>query len=108
LYGVLAYVVTLRTREMGIRIALGATPNAVGGAMLRYGMSLTGIGIAAGLVIFALVARFLRAMLFGVATNDPLTLGGSALLLVTIALLASWVPARRAAGVDPADALRAE
>jgi predicted permease len=106
LYGVLAYVVTLRRRELGIRMALGATPRAVAAAMTRYGIVLTGVGIAAGLAIFALVARFLRALLFGVAASDPLTLGGSALILLATAMLASWVPARRAARVDPADALR--
>jgi hypothetical protein len=108
LYGVLAYVVTLRRRELGIRIALGATPRAVAAAMTRYGIALTSVGILFGLAIFALVARFLRALLFGVAASDPLTLGGSALTLLAVAMLASWVPARRAARVDPADALRAE
>jgi putative ABC transport system permease protein len=108
LYGVLAYVVTLRRRELGIRIALGASPRAVAAAITRYGIVLTSAGIAVGLAMFALVARFLRAMLFGVAPVDPLTLGGSALILLAIAMLASWVPARRAARVDPAEALRAE
>lgn len=108
LYGVLAYVVTLRRRELGIRMALGASPRAVAMAMTRYGVALTGVGIMCGLAIFALVARFLRLLLFGVAPSDPLTLGSSALILVAIAMLASWVPARRAARVDPADALRAE
>ncbi|MFI5179237.1 MAG: FtsX-like permease family protein, partial [Vicinamibacterales bacterium] len=108
LYGVLAYVVTLRRRELGIRIALGASPRAAAAAMARYGLTLTGVGIAFGLAIFALVARFLRAQLFGVAASDPLTLGGSTLILLAIAMLASWLPARRAARVDPADALRSE
>jgi len=108
LYGVLAYVVTLRRRELGIRIALGAPPRAVAAAMTRYGIGLTSVGILFGLAIFALVARFLRALLFGVAASDPLTLGGSALTLLAVAMVASWVPARRAARVDPADALRAE
>jgi predicted permease len=108
LYGVLAYVVTLRTRELGIRMALGATPNAVAAAMTRYGIGLAGVGIGIGLALFALVARFLRAMLFGVTASDPLALGGAALLLVALALLASWLPARRAARIDPASALRAE
>ena len=108
LYGVLAYVVTLRTRELAIRIALGASPRAVAAAMTRYGIVLTSVGIAFGLVFFAFVARFLRGLLFGVAASDPLTLGGSALILFAIAMLASWVPARRAARVDPADTLRAE
>jgi ABC-type antimicrobial peptide transport system permease subunit len=108
LYGALAYVVTLRRRELGIRIALGASPRAVAAAITRYGMALTSVGIVFGLAIFALVARFLRAQLFGVAASDPVTLGGSALILLAIAMLASWVPARRAARVDPAGALRAE
>jgi putative ABC transport system permease protein len=108
LYGVLAYVVTLRRRELGIRIALGASPRAVAAATARYGIALTGIGIVVGLAIFALVARFLRASLFGVTASDPFTLGGAALVLLAIASLASWVPARRAARVDPAEALRAE
>jgi putative ABC transport system permease protein len=108
LYGVLAYVVTLRTRELGIRMALGASPRAVAAAMARYGIALTGAGIAGGLALFVPAARFLRARLFGVAASDPLTLAGSALILLVVALLASWVPARRAARVDPAEALRAQ
>jgi ABC-type antimicrobial peptide transport system permease subunit len=108
LYGVLAYVVTLRARELGIRIALGATPRAVAAAMTRYGIGLTGVGIVVGLVVFALVARFLRALLFGVTPGDPLTLGVAVLLLVMVALVASWLPARRAARVDPASTLRTD
>lgn len=108
LYGVLAYVVTLRRRELGIRLALGASPRAVATAMARYGVTLAVIGVVTGLALFALVARFLRTLLFGVSANDPVTLVSSALILLTIALLASWIPARRAARVDPASALRAE
>jgi predicted permease len=108
LYGVLAYVVTLRTRELGIRIALGASPREVALGLMRYGITLALSGSAFGLVIFALVARYLRALLFGVATTDPLTLGSSAMVLLVIAAVASWVPARRASRVDPADALRAQ
>lgn len=108
LYGVMAYVVTLRTKELGVRIALGAQPRAVAAMMTRQGMTLTGIGIVGGLLLFALVARFLRSFLFGVAPSDPVTLAGASLMLVAIATLASWIPARRASRVDPADALRAE
>ena len=108
LYGVLAYVVTLRKRELGIRMALGASPRAVGAAMARYGIAVSIVGIVMGLAIFTLAARLLRGLLFGVASNDPLTLGGSAAILLSIAIVASWVPARRAARVDPATALRAE
>ncbi|HEY7878043.1 MAG TPA: ABC transporter permease [Gemmatimonadaceae bacterium] len=108
LYGVIAYIVSLRTRELGVRIALGATPHAVARLVTRQGLALTGAGIAAGLVLFALLARFLRSLLFGVAPSDPVTLVAVSLALIAIAALASWLPARRAARVDPMEALRAE
>jgi len=108
LYGVMSYLVTLRTKELGVRIALGADPRAVARMMTTQGLALTAIGVGAGLVLFALVARFLRSFLFGVAPGDPVTLAAASLMLVGIAALASWIPARRAAMVDPADALRAE
>lgn len=108
LYGVMAYLVTLRTRELGVRMALGAQPRAVAAMMARQGLALTALGIVAGLVVFALAARFLRTFLFGVAPSDPVTIGGVLLILVATAVLASWIPARRAARVDPAAALRAE
>jgi predicted permease len=106
LYSVLAYIVTLRTRELAIRLSLGATPMAVAGSMTRYGVTLAGVGIGAGLVLFALIARSLRTMLFGVSAGDPIALGAAALTLVAVALLASWLPARRAARIDPAITLR--
>ena len=108
LYGVMAYLVTLRTRELGVRIALGAQPRAVAAMMTRQGLVLTAGGVVAGLAMFALVARFLRAFLFGVAPGDPMTLVGASVLLVAVAALASWIPARRASRVDPVEALRAE
>jgi predicted permease len=108
LYGVMAYAVTLRTRELGVRLALGAQPRAVAAMMTKQGMALTAAGITGGLLLFVLVARFLRSFLFGVAPSDPLTLAGASLMLIAIAALASWVPARRASRVDPAEALRAE
>jgi putative ABC transport system permease protein len=108
LYGVLTYLVTLRTRELGVRIALGAEPRAVARMITGQGLVLTGAGIGAGLVLFALVARFLESFLFGVEAGDPLTLGAAALALIAISALASWIPARRASRVDPAGALRAE
>ena len=108
LYGVMAYVVSLRTRELAVRIALGATPGAVVRMLTTQGVAVTGLGIAGGLVLFVLVARALRSMLFGVAATDPVTLAGASLLLVAIAALASWLPARRTSRVDPADVLRAE
>jgi putative ABC transport system permease protein len=76
--------------------------------MTRYGIGLTCVGIVVGLALFTLVARFLRAMLFGVTPGDPLTLGAAVLLLVMVALVASWLPARRAARVDPASTLRTD
>jgi len=108
LYGVLTYLVTLRTRELGVRIALGAEPRAVARMITRQGLVLTVAGIGAGLVLFALVARFLESFLFGVDAADPVTLGAAVLSLIGISALASWIPARRAARVDPAGALRAE
>jgi len=108
LYGVMAYLVTLRTRELGVRIALGAQPGAVARMITVQGLALTLVGIGTGLAIFALTARFLRSLLFGVSAGDPLTLGAAALALLAVAALASWIPARRAARVDPATTLKAE
>ena len=108
LYGVMAYLVTLRTRELGVRIALGAEPRKVAAMFTRQGLVLTGIGVGGGLLLFMLLARFLRGLLFGVAPSDPLTLAGASLLLLLIATLASWIPARRASRVDPAGSLRSE
>jgi putative ABC transport system permease protein len=108
LYGVMAYVISLRTRELAVRIALGATPSAVVRMLTKQGVAVTGIGIASGLVLFLVVARALKSLLFGVASTDPVTLASASLLLVGIAALASWLPARRTSRVDPADVLRAE
>lgn len=108
LYGVMAYIVALRTRELGVRIALGASPSEVISMLTRQGVVLTAAGIASGLALFFVVARFLRTLLFGVAPTDPLTLAAASLLLVAIAALASWIPARRTSRLDPADVLRAD
>jgi len=108
LYGVMAYLVSLRAKELGVRIALGAQPRAVAAMMTGQGLVLTAYGIVGGLVLFAFVARFLRSFLFGVAPSDPVALSAASLMLVTIAVLASWIPARRASSIDPAEALRAE
>lgn len=108
LYGVMAYLVTLRQRELGVRIALGAEPRSVALMMTNQGLLLAAIGVGAGLVLFALTARFLRSFLFGVTPSDPLTLAAATATLIAIAALASWIPARRAARVDPANSLRAE
>jgi predicted permease len=108
LYGVMAYVVALRTRELGVRIALGATPGSVATMVTRQGVLLCGSGIAVGLMLVILGARFVRTLLFEIGPTDPIALGASATLIAAFALLASFIPARRAARVNPADALRAE
>jgi predicted permease len=108
LYGVMAYLVTLRTRELGVRIALGAAPGAVAAMLTRQGSALAAAGIVAGLAAFTLIARFLQAFLYGIAPLDPISLLAATLTLSAIAVLASWIPARRAARVDPATSLRAE
>jgi len=108
LYGVLAYTVTQRAREIGIRTALGAQRADVIGLVLRQGMTLAGLGILVGVAGAFALTRFIRSMLFGVTPTDPLTFTGIPGLLTTIALLACWLPARRAANVDPMEALRCE
>jgi ABC-type antimicrobial peptide transport system permease subunit len=108
LYAVMAYLVTLRTREVGVRIALGAQPRAVATMMTRQGLVLAALGVAGGVVLFVMIARFLQSFLFGVTPTDPVTIAGAAVVLMAIAALASWLPARRAAWVDPASTLRAE
>lgn len=108
LYGVMAYVIALRTRELGVRIALGASPQSVIRMLTSQGVVLTTFGIVAGLALFAFVARFLRSLLYGVAPTDPITLGAASALLVAVALLASWLPARRTSRLDPAEVMRSE
>ncbi|MBC7895399.1 MAG: ABC transporter permease, partial [Cytophagaceae bacterium] len=108
LYGVVAYIVTLRTREIGVRIALGAQPSAVGRGVARQGLVLAIAGAGAGLLVFMLLARTLRAFLYGVAPIDPITMFAVTVILVMVAAIASWLPARRAARIDPVDAMRAD
>jgi ABC-type antimicrobial peptide transport system permease subunit len=108
LYGVIAYIVTLRTRELGVRIALGAQPGSVAVMVARQGLVLSAVGIVAGVALVTLVGRFVRSFLFEVAPMDPLTIVASTVLLALFALLASWIPARRASMVDPTEALRSD
>ena len=108
IYGVIAYAVSQQRRELGIRIALGAAPSAVIRMVLGDGLRLALIGISLGTIGALMTSRLLSSLLFGVAANDPATFLGIALLLVVVALAACWVPARRAAAVDPIEALRAE
>jgi predicted permease len=108
IYGALSYLVAQRTREIGIRIALGATAGAVLGLILKRGAILILIGTAAGLAGAIALTRLIKTLLFGVSASDPATFALIALLLVVVALIASYIPARRAAKVDPMVALRHE
>jgi ABC-type antimicrobial peptide transport system permease subunit len=106
IYGVMAYSVRRRTREIGTRVALGADRGAIIGLVMREGGIITGIGVIGGLAIGLLAARSLSAVLYGVPPADPVSLAGSALLLALTGLAACYVPARRAARIDPARTLR--
>jgi len=109
IYGVMSYSVTQQTHDLGIRMALGAQPEDVQGLVVRQGMRLAVVGVALGLAGGSFILRLVLApMLFGLSSTDPLVLGGTAALLVAIALVACYVPARRATRVDPLDALRYE
>lgn len=108
IYGVISYSISQRTREIGIRMALGAQQQTVRGMFLQQGLWLIGIGIAAGLAAAVPLARFLSTLLFGVSPLDPTTYGVVALVLIAAALLATYLPTRRATRVEPSVALRAE
>jgi predicted permease len=108
LYGVIGYVVSQRTREIGVRIALGAAPARVRRMVLRQGLVLAGLGIAIGLGAAALLSRLLESLLFQVDSRDPTTFLGVSVILLAVTAVAAWVPARRASAVSPLEALRAE
>ena len=107
LYGVMAQNVGARTREIGIRLALGATPATAVGLILRQAGSLTAVGLLSGILLSLLGRRLLAGLLFGVDPLDGLTIGAAAGATLGVALLAAWLPARRAARVDPIATLRA-
>jgi predicted permease len=108
IYGVISYSVTQRTREIGIRLALGAREQAVTGMFLRQGLLLTGIGVVLGLAAASGLMRLMASLLFGVGPADLVTYAGVSATLLAAALAACYIPARRAMAVDPAEALRAE
>jgi putative ABC transport system permease protein len=108
LYGVLAYLVAERTREIGVRLSLGAREGDVVGLVVRQGLRLVAIGLVLGLAGSFLSVRLLEGLLFGISARDPLTFVGIAAVLALTGALASFVPARRAARVDPMVALRHE
>jgi predicted permease len=108
IYGVVAYTTRQRTHEIGIRIALGAGRGAIMRQVLRQGLLLTAAGLAAGIIVSIILTRFLRSVLFGVGPTDILTFATVALVLSAVAIFATLLPARRAAAVDPVQALRTE
>jgi predicted permease len=108
IYGVIAYSVSQRTREIGIRVALGAQHQQLAGMFVRHGLLLTAVGVVCGLIASIALTRLMSSLLFEVSRFDPVTYGAVAIGLVAAAALASYLPSRRAAAVDPIEALRAE
>jgi predicted permease len=106
LYGLLAYTVARRQVELGVRLALGASPGGLRGLVLRDSLMLVGAGLAAGLALAGAAAPFISRMLFGLAPLDPVSFGSAAVVLLAVAVVAAWVPARHASTVDPIAALR--
>jgi putative ABC transport system permease protein len=108
IYGVIAYTVAQRTREIGIRMALGATSNGILRLVIRYGMVLTAIGLVIGYAGSVALTRALRGLLFQTSTTDPSVFAGVSVLLALVSLAACYAPARRAVRIEPVIALRSE
>ena len=108
LYGIMAYSVSIRRRELGIRMALGARPRDVSRMVSLVGLRLAGVGIVIGMACALLTSQLLRGLLYGVSPTDPVTLSVTPVAVFVVAFIASWIPARRAAAVHPAEALRSQ
>jgi ABC-type antimicrobial peptide transport system permease subunit len=107
IYGVVSYIVSQRTNEIGVRLALGAAPHSVTAMIVGQGSIVTVVGIVAGLGAALATGRLIESLLYGVSPRDPGVLAGTTVLLVVVAVLACWLPARRASRVSPVQALRA-
>jgi putative ABC transport system permease protein len=105
IYGVMSYVVRQRTREIGTRVALGATSHDILWMVMRQGAVIAGLGAAIGIAAGLAAARLLNSILYGISASDPLTLAGAAVLLIATTMAACYLPARRASHVDPARTL---
>ena len=108
IYGVISYIVSQRTRELGVRLALGANAGDVRNMVLKHGLILCAVGVSLGLVAAFGLTRLMEALLYGVNPTDPLTFGAVSVSITLVALLASYIPAARAAGIDPVEAIRRE
>jgi len=108
IYGVMSYAVSQRTREIGIRMALGASASGLKAMFVRHGLGLAAVGVALGLLLAAGLSRLMASLLFGVSPLDPITFVVVPIVLATAAVLASYLPARRATSVDPVEVLRGE
>jgi ABC-type antimicrobial peptide transport system permease subunit len=108
LYGVLSYVVAERTREIGVRMALGATAGVVRRQVVSQGTKVVLVGVVIGVAVAIVATRLLGALLFDVQAVDPVVFAAMSLAMIGVGMLASYIPARRASGVDPIEALRGE
>jgi ABC-type antimicrobial peptide transport system permease subunit len=108
IYGVMSYIVSQRTGEIGVRLALGARPGSVAGMIVRQGGVVALAGVGVGLVTSLAGSRLIESLLYGVTPRDPAVFAATTLVLLCVALLACWLPARRAASLSPLDALRTD